>query len=67
MQIICLSVEAAAQVLTIIHHAQMQPFHDYTIHPLGALTPPITVIFRHGVPSALLAQLWELPNIAILS
>ena len=51
MQIVCTSVRAAAQVLTILFAAQLQPVRDYAIRPILSTTPPITFT-RLGILTA---------------
>jgi len=42
MHIVCTTISAAAQVLTFLLAAGLRPIHDFMIHPVLSVTPPIT-------------------------
>jgi hypothetical protein len=41
MQIVCATPHAAAQVLTLLLAAHLQPIRDFTIQPILSTTPPL--------------------------
>ena len=41
MQIVCATPRAAAQVLTLLLAANLQPIRDFEIQPIYSTTPPL--------------------------
>jgi hypothetical protein len=41
MQIVCATPHAAAQVLTLLLAAHLQPIRDFEIQPIYSTTPPL--------------------------
>ena len=41
MQIVCATPHAAAQVLTLLLAANLQPIRDFEIQPIYSTTPPL--------------------------
>jgi hypothetical protein len=67
MQIICATTRAAAQVLTILLHAELRPVRDYQIRPVLSTTPPIVFTMLHSLSDLTLAKIRAIPDITIIT
>jgi hypothetical protein len=65
MQIICATPRAAAQVLTILLHAELPPVRDYQIRPVLSTIPPISYTMISALTDAQLAQIGAIPDTTI--
>ena len=66
MQIVCTSVRAAAQVLTILFAAQLQPVRDYAIRPILSTTPPITFTLLGSLTATQVTEIRTIANATII-
>ncbi len=66
MQIVCITTQAAAQVLVILLTAHLQPARDFELHPVLSLTPPITYTLYRAVPGPQMAKLRAIADTTII-
>jgi hypothetical protein len=65
MQIVCATPHAAAQVLTILYAADLQPVRDFTIQPVLTTTPPLIFTMVAVLSEAQCAKLRAVPDTTI--
>ena len=66
MQIICITTQAAAQVLVVLLTAHLQPARDFELHPVLSLKPPITYTLYRAVPRSQMAKLRAIPDATMI-
>jgi hypothetical protein len=65
MQIVCTTPQAAAQVLTILYAAQLQPVRDFTIQPILSTTPPLIFTMLATLTAAQMTKIGAVPDTTI--
>jgi hypothetical protein len=66
MQIVCTTPQAAAQVLTILYAARLQPAHDFSIRPVLSITPPLIFTMLVVLPAAQVTKIRAVPGTTII-
>jgi hypothetical protein len=64
VKIICLTTEAATQVLTILSAAGLHLRQDYMIGPILAAEPPLVFTLVRPLTGAFLEQIRAVPDVA---
>ena len=66
MKIVCATPHAAAQVLTILLAANLQPILDFEIWPVLSTTPPITYTVLVILTAVQVATIGAVPDTTIV-
>jgi hypothetical protein len=66
MQIVCTTPQAAAQVLTILGAAGLQPVRDFEIRPVLSIEPPITYTMLTVLERAQRAKIRRVTDVEIV-
>lgn len=66
MHIVCTTPQAAAQVLTILYAAQLQPVRDFTIQPVLSTTPPLIFTMLVAIPDMQMTKIRAVPDTTIM-
>jgi hypothetical protein len=66
MRITCSTTEAAAQVLSILLAAHLQPVRDFEIRPVLSTTPPITYTILIGLSTAQMIKIRAVPDTTLI-
>ncbi|MEO7909229.1 MAG: hypothetical protein ABIV47_06220 [Roseiflexaceae bacterium] len=65
MQIVCATPQAAAEVLTILYAARLQPVRDFTIQPVLSTTPPLIFTVLADLTAAQLTKIGAIADTMI--
>jgi hypothetical protein len=66
MQIVCTTPQAAAQVLTILAAARLQPVRDFQIRPVLSIEPPITYTMLVALTAAQMRKIRKVAAVDIV-
>jgi hypothetical protein len=65
MRIVCATPHAAAQVLTILYDARLQPVRDFTIQPVLSTTPPLIFTMLATLTAAQVRAISTVPDTTV--
>ncbi len=66
MRIVCVTPQAAAQVLTILYGAQLQLVRDFELRPVLSTTPPLTFTMLVKLSAAQVSKIRAIADTAII-
>jgi hypothetical protein len=66
MQIVCATPQAAAQVLTILYAAHLQPARDFMIQPILSITPPLIFTMLVILTAVQVTKIGAVPDTTIV-
>jgi hypothetical protein len=66
MQIVCATPQAAAEVLTILAAARLQPVRDFQIRPVLSIEPPITYTMLVALTAAQMRKIRKVAAVEIV-